>query len=75
MKGSTDKYQLLLSKNDETRLELGDSLIKNITFEKVLGVKLNNKLIFDFREITNGERWREIFYKWTLGSGKTTLVS
>lgn len=75
MKGSTDKYQLLLSKNDETRLELGDSLIKNITFEKVLRVKLNNKLIFDFREITNGERWREIFYIWTLGSGKTTLVS
>ena len=75
MKGSTDKYQLLLSKNDETRLELGDSLIKNITFEKVLGVKLNNKLIFDFREITNGEWWREIFYIWTLGSGKTTLVS
>ena len=33
-------------KTDKTQLHLGDSLIKNSTFEKILGV-IDNKLCFD----------------------------
>ena len=36
-----------LRKNDGTRLEVGDSLIESRTFEKLLGVKIDNKLSFE----------------------------
>ena len=46
MKGNTEKCHLLLNKNDETELGVCDSLIKNSTPEKPLGVKTENKLSF-----------------------------
>lgn len=45
-KRNTDKCQFLFSKNDETQLEAGDSLVKKTT-EKPLAVKIDNKLSFD----------------------------
>ena len=44
MKGYTDNYHLLLKQNNETQLEVGDSLIEISSFEKLLGGK---KLSFD----------------------------
>lgn len=46
MKRNTDKCHLLLSKNDNTQLEIGDSLIKNCNSETFLDVKIDNKLSF-----------------------------
>lgn len=46
MKGKTDNYHLVLSKNDKTRLELGKSLIKKSIAEKLLGVNIDRKLSF-----------------------------
>ena len=46
-KRNTDKRYLLLSKNDETRLDPGDSLIKTSTSEKILRVKIGNRISFD----------------------------
>ena len=40
------KCQFLFSKNDETQLEAGDSLVKKTT-EKPLAVKIDSKLSFD----------------------------
>ena len=39
MKGNNEKHHLLLNKNDETRLGVCDTLIKNSIFEKILGVQ------------------------------------
>ena len=46
VKGKTDKFHLVLSKNDEIQLEVGESLIKNSTSKKFLDVKIGNKLSF-----------------------------
>ena len=47
MQGNTDRcHSLLTKKTDKTQLHLGDSLIKNSAFEKLLGV-IDNKLCFD----------------------------
>ena len=42
MKGNTDTCGWLLSKNDETHLEIGDSLIKNSTSEKLFDEHVKN---------------------------------
>ena len=47
MQRNAGKYHLLFSKNDEAQLEVRDSFIKNNTSEKLLGVKIDNKLSFD----------------------------
>ena len=46
MKGNTDKCHLLLSRNDETQLEIGDSLIRNSTSKKHLDVNIDKKISF-----------------------------
>ena len=45
--GNTDKCHLIVSSDDPTGIQVGESVIKNTTFEKLLGIKINNKLIFD----------------------------
>ena len=47
MKGSTDKCHLLVSTNEAIEIRVGESLIKNSTCEKLLGIKIDNKLNFD----------------------------
>ena len=47
MNGNTDKWQLHSSESDKTQMEVGGSLIKNSTSEKLLGVKTDIKLSFD----------------------------
>ena len=51
MKGNTDKCHLIMSINNTPELKVGDSLIKTSTCEKLLGVKINNKLTFDNRVV------------------------
>ena len=46
MKGNTDKCHLLLSRNDETQLEIGDSLIRNSNSKKLLDVNIDKKISF-----------------------------
>ena len=47
MKGNTDKCHLIMSTNNTPELKVGDFLIKTSTCEKLLGVKIDSKLIFD----------------------------
>ena len=47
MKGKTNKFYLLLSKNDKIKLGVSDTFIKNSTSEKFLGAKIDNKLSLD----------------------------
>ena len=47
MKRNADKCQLLFSKNDETQLGAGDSLVKKSTTEKPLAVKIDSNFSFD----------------------------
>ena len=61
MKGNTDKCHLLLSRNYETQLEIGDSLIRNSNSKKLLdvltltkkSVSMNTIKIFVRRLIAN----------------------
>ena len=52
IRGNTEKCNFLSSKCAIAQLAMGDSLIKNSTFEKTLGVKINNKPSFDERDET-----------------------
>ena len=47
MKGKTNKFHLLLSKNDKIKLGVSDTFIKNSTSDKFLGAKIDNKLSLD----------------------------
>ena len=48
MKGNTDKRHLLLSKNESPEIHIGDSIIERSTFEKLLGIKIDSTLRFDY---------------------------
>ena len=71
MQGNTDRcHSLLTKKTDKTQLHLGDSLIKNSAFEKLLGV-IDNKLCFDQHiKIETGLsdflKWLLLLWKWNL---------
>ena len=45
MKGNTDKCHLIVSTDEPIEIRVGESLIKNSTSEKLLGVKLITNLI------------------------------
>ena len=47
MKENTDKCHLIVSTDEPIEIRVGESLIKNSTCEKLLGVKIDNKLNFD----------------------------
>ena len=47
MKGNTDKCHLIMSTNNNPEIQVGDSLIKAIDCEKLLGLKIDYKLNFD----------------------------
>ena len=47
MKGNTDKCYLIVSIDEPMEIRVGESLIKSSTYEKLLGVKIDNKLNFD----------------------------
>ena len=47
MKGNTDKCHLIVSIDEPIEILVGESLIKNSTCEKLLGVKIDDKLNFD----------------------------
>ena len=47
MKGNTDKCHLTVSTDEPIEIRVGESLIKNSTCEKLLGIKIDNKLNFD----------------------------
>ena len=47
MKGNTDKCHLIVSIDEPIEIRVGESLIKSSTCEKLLGVKIDNKLNFD----------------------------
>ena len=47
MKGNTDKCHLIVSTDEPIGIRVGESLIKSSTCEKMLGIKIDNKLIFD----------------------------
>ena len=47
MKGNTDKWYLLLSKDESPEIHIRDSIIKSSTCEKLLGLKNDSKLHFD----------------------------
>ena len=47
MKQTADKCHLIVSTDEPKEIRLGESLIKNSTCKKLLGVKIDNKLIFD----------------------------
>ena len=47
MKGNTDKYHLIISTDESIEIRVGESLIKNSTREKLLSVKINNRLNID----------------------------
>ena len=47
MKENTYKCHLIVSSDEPTEIRIGESLIKNSTCEKMLGVKIDNKLNFD----------------------------
>ena len=46
MKENTYKCHLMVSSNEPIEIRIGESLIKNSTCEKLLGVKIDNKLNF-----------------------------
>ena len=47
MKGNTDKCRLIVSTDEPIEIRVGVSLIKNSTWKKLLGIKIDNKLNFD----------------------------
>ena len=47
LKGNTDKCHLVVSSDDPTEIQVGESVIKNNTCEMLLGIKIDNKLTFD----------------------------
>ena len=47
LKGNTDKCHLIVSSDDPSEIREGELVIKNTTCEKVLGIKIDNKLTFD----------------------------
>ena len=47
MKENTDKCHLIVSTDETIEIPVGESLIKNGTCEKLLGLKIDNKLTFD----------------------------
>ena len=47
MKENTDKCHLIVSTDEPIEIRVGESPIKNSTCEKLLGVKIDNKLNFD----------------------------
>ena len=47
MKGNTDKYHSLLSKDESSEIHIGDSVIESSTCQKLLGIKIGPKLRFD----------------------------
>ena len=66
----TDVIHFWQKKTDKTQLHLGDSLIKNSAFEKLLGV-IDNKLCFDQHiKIETGLsdflKWLLLLWKWNL---------
>ena len=46
-KGNPDKCHLLVSSNEKTKINIGELSIENSDCEKLLGVKIDNKLTFD----------------------------
>ena len=46
-KGNSDKCLFLVSTNEKTKINLGEFSIENSDCEKLLGVKIDNKLTFD----------------------------
>ena len=46
-KGSPDNCHLLVSTTEKTKINIGEFLIGNSDCEKLLGVKIDNKLTFD----------------------------
>ena len=46
-KGNPDKCHLLVSTNEKTKINIGEFSIENSDCEKLLGVKIDNKLTFD----------------------------
>ena len=47
MKGNTDKCHLIVSTDEPIEIRVGESLIKRSTCEKLLGLKIDDKLSFD----------------------------
>ena len=47
MKANTDKFHLLLSKNEFSEIHIGDSIIDSSTCKKLLGIKTDSKLCLD----------------------------
>ena len=47
LKGNTNKCHLIVSSDDPTEIQVGELVIKNTTCEKLLGIKIDNKLTFD----------------------------
>ena len=47
-KGNPDKCHLLVSTNEKTKINIGEFSIENSDCEKLLGVKIDNKLTFDY---------------------------
>ena len=45
-KGNPDKCRLLVSTNEKTKINTGEFSIENSDYEKLLGVKIDNKLTF-----------------------------
>ena len=46
-KGNLDKGHLLVSTNEKTKINMGEFSIENSDCEKLLGVKIDDKLTFD----------------------------
>ena len=47
LKGNTDKCHSIVSSDDPTEIQVGESVIKNIICEELPGIKIDNKLTFD----------------------------
>ena len=47
MKANISKFHLLVNKNDEVTIRIGDTEIKNSAYEKLLGIKVDTKLNFN----------------------------
>ena len=47
IKGNPDKCHLLVSTNEKTKINIGEFSVENSDCEKLLGVKIDNKLTFD----------------------------
>ena len=47
LKGNTDKCHLIVSSDDPTEIQVGESVIKNTNCEKLPGIKIDNKFTFD----------------------------